>query len=87
MKDLANRVAAVIPGKWIEVAIQLDISMEEIDAIGEDKGSVFKRFMAVLNQWKRSCRQPFTWGALATALKSTSVNEFKLAEKLLQEFL
>ena len=86
MKDLANRVAAVIPSKWMEVAIQLDISMGEIDAIEKDKDTSFKRFMSVFDKWKRSCCQPFTWRVLVTALKSSSVNEFHLAKDLLQEF-
>ena len=86
LKDLANHVAAVIPGKWMEVAIQLDLTMGEIDSIEHDRNSSFLRFMAVFEQWKKSCRQPYTWESLITALKSTSVNEFRLAKKLQEEF-
>ena len=85
-KDLANHVAAVIPGKWMQVAIQLDLTMGEIDSIEHDRNSSFLRFMDVFEQWKKSCRQPYTWVSLITALKSTSVNEFRLARKLQEEF-
>ena len=86
MKDLANCVAAAIPDKWMQVAFQLELSRAEIKAIKKDEDDSFERFMAVLDHWKQSTSQPFTWEALITALKSTSVNEFRLAEKLQQDF-
>ena len=85
-KNLANLVAVVIPGKWMEVAIQLDLTMGEIYSIEHDRNNLFLRFMAVFEQWKKSCRQPYTWESLVTALKSPSVNEFRLAKELQEEF-
>ena len=84
--DLANHVAVVIPTKWRPVAIQLGLTMEEIRTIQKDEDDSFARFMAVLDSWQRSLRKPYTWNTLVTALKSASVDELKLAERLQQQF-
>jgi hypothetical protein len=86
MSDLANRVAAKIPEKWKQVAIQLELSMSEIKTIRQDEDDAFDRFMAVFDRWQRSSCSPYAWKTLVTALKSTSVNEIKLAEELQREF-
>ena len=86
MKDLANYVAAVIPDKWMQVAVQLELDRSVIKAIRNDEDDCFKRFMAVFDHWKQSSSQPYTWKALVTALNSKSVNEFTLAKKIQQEF-
>ena len=42
--------------------------------------------MAVFEEWERGSCKPFTWRALITALKSPSVAEIELAEKLKHKF-
>ena len=86
MGDLANRVAAIIPSKWVQVAIQLEIGMGAIDAIRRDKHECFEQFMAILDIWERSSSPPFTWNTLVSVLKSSSVNEKVLAKELEREF-
>ncbi|CAI8020195.1 hypothetical protein GBAR_LOCUS12076, partial [Geodia barretti] len=86
MSDLANRVAAVIPGKWMEVAIQLEIRMGAIDAVCGENRKCFQQFMAILDIWERSSSPPFTWNTLVSVLKSQSVNENALARELEREF-
>ena len=86
MSVLANRVAAVIPSKWMEVAFQLEIDIGAIDAIENDKHKSFHKFMAVMNHWKQSLSKPFTWATLVAALQSRSVGETRLAEELRKEF-
>ena len=86
MSDLANRVAAVIPHKWSQVAIQLELSTGERKAIEKDKTESFERFMAVLEHWERSCSLPYSWETLITALKSASVSEQNLAEQLHRDY-
>ena len=86
MRDLANRVAAAIPHKWKQVAIQLDLSLGERKAIEKDEQEAFDRFIAVLEQWKQSVSQPFTWKTIITVLKSASVGEQGLAEELKKDF-
>ena len=86
LSDLANRVAAIIPHKWKQVAIQLELSRGERKAIEKDEDECFDRFTAVLEQWKQSASLPYTWKTLVTALKSTSVDEQTLAEQLERDF-
>ena len=86
MRDLANRVAAVIPHKWKMVAIQLDVDMGAINRIERDKCNSFDRFMEVFDSWKQSSCEPYTWKTLVTALKSRSVDEVRLAEELQRDF-
>ena len=84
--DLANDVVAVIPNKWIPVAIQLGLSMNEIEAICENKRECFFRFMAVFDHWMRTSCTPCSWETLVTALRSESVKELDLADKLHRKF-
>ena len=86
MADLANRCAAIIPDKWIQVAIQLGLSMSKIKAIYRDEINSFYRFMAVFDCWQRSSCEPYTWETLVNALRSRSVDEIKLADELDHEF-
>ena len=86
LRDLANRVAAIIPHKWKQVAIQLELSRGERKGIEKDEDECFDRFTAVLEQWKQSASLPYTWKTLVTALKSTSVDEQTLAEHLERDF-
>ena len=86
LRDLANCAAAIIPHKWKQVAIQLELSKGERKAIEKDEDECFDRFMAVLEQWKQSASLPYTWKTLITALKSTSVDEQSLAEQLQRDF-
>ena len=86
MKDLANSVAAIIPHKWKQVAIQLELSRGERKAIEKDEDECFDRFVAVFEHWKQSSCQSFTWKTLVEALKSPSVGEQSLAEQLQKEY-
>ena len=86
MSDLANRVAAIIPGKWMQVAIQLEIGMGAIDAVRGENRKCSEQFMAILDIWERSSSPPFTWNTLVSVLKSPSVNENALARELEREF-
>ena len=86
MDDLANYVAAIIPHKMNEVAIQLGVSMNEIMRICIDEKGYFRQFMAVFNHWKSASTKPYTWKTLVDALRSRSVNEVKLADELHHKF-
>ena len=81
MKDLANHVAAAIPNRWKQVAYQLELTRGEIGIIESNPN---ERFMAVMEQWQRSAKLPFTWETLITALEEEAVNEIALAKKLKQ---
>ena len=84
---LANRVAAVIPHQWRNMAVQLELTEGDIKAIQEDENTVSDRFNAVMKRWKQSLTKPFTWEALINALRSPSVNELRLANELTHDFV
>ena len=86
ISDLANDVAAVVPDKWKSVAFQLGVSMSEIRAIRKDEEDCFDRFMAVFDHWMRTSCTPCSWETLVTALRSDSVKELDLADKLHDKF-
>ena len=86
MKDLANHVATAIPNKWKQVAYQLELTRGEIDTIKTNESSDNERFMAVMEQWERSAKLPYTWETLITALKAPAVEEAKLAIKIQNVF-
>ena len=68
------------------MAIQLDISSGDRRAIESNKDKALSRFVAVLEQWKESASQPYTWDTIVTVLKSASVGESRLAEELEKDF-
>ena len=83
MGDLTNRVAAIIPHKWNQVAIQLELDRGVRNRIESDrKGCCLDQFIAVLEEWKQSESLPYTWKTLISVLKSASVGEKALAEQL-----
>ena len=87
LKVLANEVAAMIPQKWHQVAIQLELEKAKRDIIRiNEKIGQQEQFMAVLEHWENSCCLPYTWGTLLTALESRAVGEQKLADQLKQKF-
>ena len=84
--DLANHVAAIIPDKWKQVAIQLRVSRSVIKRISTDEKGSFDQFMAVFDHWKSASTKPYTWKILVDALKSRSVDEVKVADELHRMF-
>ena len=68
------------------MAIQLELSRGERKAIEKDEDDCSARFVAVLEQWKQSASQPYTWKTIVTVLKSAFVDEPKLAEELEKDF-
>ena len=84
--DFANYVAAAIPSKWKHVAIQLGLKSHRCKAIKKNEDDWFERFMAVFEKWEKGSCKPLTWSTLFTALKSPSVAETELAEKLKRNF-
>ena len=86
MRELANRVAVIIPHKWKQVAIQLELDRGVRKAIEKDEKECFDQFTAVLEEWKQSESRPYTWQTLISLLKSASVGEKTLAEQLERDF-
>ena len=79
LRDLMNEVAAKIPSRWREVGIQLEISNAKLDCF---TSSPILNFSSVFETWKNDATSPYKWSTLIDALKTPSVNEMRLAEKL-----
>ena len=86
MDDLTERVAAKIPDKWNRVAIQLKLDRGVRNRIENDVKGCLDQFIAVLEEWSRSQSRPYTWQTLISVLKSVSVGEIALAERLEKDF-
>ena len=51
------------------MAIQLELSRGERKVIEKDEEDCSARFVAVLEQWKESANQPYTWKIIVSVLK------------------
>ena len=73
--------------QWYNLGLDLDITPDSLDAIEQANGQNPDRcFRAMLTKWLREHEQP-TWSALAEALRSPSIGQSRLAEKILQNQL
>lgn len=89
MNDLMNEVAAkVSANKWRIFAIQLSLGCKCIDDIEyKHRGNVANCFIDVFHQWHIQQTSPYTWKTVVDALRSSSVDETVLAEKISEKFL
>ena len=87
MDKLTERVAATIPDKWNQVAIQLKLDRGVRNRIENDVKGCLNQFIAVLEEWSRLQSRPYTWQTLISVLKSASVGEIALAEQLEKDFI
>ena len=88
LADLMNDIASVIPAKWRAVGIQLNLSTGELDSIQNQNAgkpeSDRNSFEQVFNKWRQQCTNPdqYTWQKIVQVLKTPSVQEHALAERL-----
>ena len=84
--ELLNEVAAVIPAKWRAVGTMLKVPSGMLDAIqAQGHGAPnagLHCFGYMLEEWRSRRTCPYTWDTLISVLRSTSVGEVALAEKL-----
>ena len=81
-----NDVAAEIPAKWRVVGIQLCLSPATLDNIQSQTAgrpdSNMCAFEQVFDQWQRRRSSPYTWEVIIAALRTPSVGEDALADRL-----
>ena len=79
-----NDVAAKIPARWRDVAIKLGLEVEELNSVDERVPSrdPHQCYYHVFNIWKAKNTTPYTWESVIKALKSSSVDEQKIAEDI-----
>jgi len=78
-----------VASKWLELGIQLEVPMEELDAIGTlitgEQGKAEVCLQRVVLEWLSNSTRPITRDVLVEALGSSSVGEIHRAKELPQE--
>ena len=82
-----DRVVALIPHKYEMVGYQLGFTSAQLQAIRPQHQSLgeeeFKRaFREVFREWSSRGSPPYTWRTIIGVLRSASVGEVLLSEKL-----
>ena len=88
--DFLERVAMPIKTKWFEFGMLLSYGREELDSIKLKQNydapvyydAPVIQFMDVFEYWKRSKCAPFTWNKVIDVLRSDTLRENALADKL-----
>lgn len=77
-----NDVAAVVSVSWKNIAIQLELNVADIAHVEEESRKVVDCLREVFILWKRKVTRPYTWATMIAVLKSGSVAENRIANKL-----
>ena len=86
LPDLLNLIAAKIPDKWKEVGIQLGHSLNELDAIYDQRSrNALHCYTDVFDTWMK--KETRTWASLIKVLMSPSVDEISLATTISQDMI
>ena len=80
LSDLMNEVAAVIPNKWQQVGIVLNVSDGDLSCFVQLDSQ--KCFISVFTTWRNKETSPYTWQTVVKALQSPTVGENKLAKDI-----
>lgn len=81
--DLMNYVAAELPTQWQAVGIQLGLSIPKIkDIERSNHNDSIRCFSAVFWEWENQRTAPYTWETMLKALRSDSVKENRVAERI-----
>ena len=88
LADLMNDVAAEIPGQWRSIGINLHLSFERLEAIGNEcRDHSLDCFSAVFNEWKSRAMCPYTWETIMKVLESKLVKNQALADTIRRKYL
>ena len=80
-----EKVAAVIPNKYMTVGLQLELIMAELEVIGPKYPTLqetYRAFREMFGVWRRRASPPYTWRTIINVLKTASVGEVALSETL-----
>ena len=80
-----EKVAAVIPHKYMTVGLQLGLTMAELEVIGPKYSTLeemYRAFREMFGVWSRRGSPPYTWRTIIDVLKTASVGEVALSETL-----
>ena len=91
LSQFSESVAAVIPDKWRNVGIILNISQPQLNAIDQrHRGEAMACFSEVFSMWQQQAtpdNNPVKWSTLVRVLKSPYVEEVALAESIRSKYL
>eukprot|EP00731_Ephydatia_muelleri_P035079 Em0095g9a len=85
LQHLMDKVAAVIPHKYVLIGLQLRLSLAELQVIGPRHPTLeehHRAFGEMFGVWRRRGSVPYTWRTLIDLLKSASVGEVRLSDEL-----
>ena len=77
---LLNKVAALARDKWMKMGLQLDIPMDQLNAMTAT--DPINCYANIFNWWQRNGSPPYTWATIIDALKAPIVGEARLAHEL-----
>ena len=80
-----EKVAAVIPHKYMTIGLQLGLTMGELEVIGPKYSTLeetYRAFGEMFGVWRRRGSPPYTWRTIIDVLKTASVGEVVLSETL-----
>lgn len=82
-RDLLSRVASEAKSKWRHVGIELGINKDILDDISEEKDPMLC-YSTVFSQWEKKADPnfPFTWRTVVNTLRSSIVEENRLAMQI-----
>ena len=78
--DLLNKVAARARDKWRMMGLQLNIPMDQLNAMTAT--DPISCYADVFNWWQRNGSPPYTWATIIDALRTPIVGEIQLAHEL-----
>ena len=86
-----NDIAAVIPAKWRDVGIQLDISTGILDSIqsqnSREPNPCLKSFEQLFVEWsKQDSESTYTWTHIIAILRKPAIGENDLADRLTSKY-
>ena len=83
LSDLMNEVAAIIPGKWRDVGLQLGVDKGVLDGIAHSSPENNNLcYTDVFTRWMNLTTHQYTWLKVVQVLESPAVGEKRLADKI-----
>ena len=83
MDDRLNMVAAKAKSSWEQVAVQLKISLGDVDSIRKEKmADAIGCYTEVFKVWQRRGSPPYTWATIINALRAPAMEQARLAKDL-----
>ena len=84
ISELNDFVGAKMPSKWELFGVQVGLEKCYLDCLCDEYHDSETRFIRIFNEWKDMKTSDFTWGTVIKVLKSNTISEYSLAERVLK---